>query len=194
MKAVWSGFLGGITIISIICCILFYGKGYNHVPVMLVNHTIDSTVCSKIEVIHELEKKGIIITPQEYTNNISSFYNTIITVLVALFIIFSLVTYIHLKYVAEEQIQERLKKLLTTSFEVREVIQNTISGFVDEQYIKREDLESYVDEQIQNISRRIDNLDERFAEWLDNDMTITPNANINNDTDVNPEEQTNYSM
>ena len=161
---------------------------------MLVNHTIDSKVCSKIEVIHELEKKGIIITPQEYTNNISSFYNTIITVLVALFIIFSLVTYIHLKYVAEEQIQERLKKLLTTSFEVREVIQNTISGFVDEQYIKREDLESYVDEQIQNISRRIDNLDERFAEWLDNDMTITPNANINNDTDVNPEEQTNYSM
>lgn len=87
-----------------------------------------------------------------------------------------------------------MKKLLTTSFEVREVIQNTISGFVDEQYIKREDLESYVDEQIQNISRRIDNLDERFAEWLDNDMTITPNANINNDTDVNPEEQTNYSM
>lgn len=194
MKAYWSGFLGGITIVGIICCILFYCKGYNHIPVMLVNHTIDTLVCSKLEAIHELEAKGVILTPQEYTNNISSYYNTIITILVALFILFSFVTYTHLKYVAEEQIQERLKKLLTTSSEVRSIIQSTISGFADEQYIRREDLESYVDEQIQNISRRIDNLDERFAEGLDDDMTITTNANINNDTHVNPEDQTNYSM
>lgn len=194
MKAILSGFIGSLLMTALMCLFLFYCMGYDHIPVKIINHKVDSTMCSKLDVIHELEAKGIILTPQEYTNNISNYYNTIITILVALFILFSFVTYTHLKYIAEEQIQERLKKLLTTSSEVKDIIKGTISGFADEQYVKREDLESYVDEQIQNISKRIDNFEERFAERLGDDMTITSEANIHNDKDVNPEKQTKCSM
>ena len=194
MKAILSGFIGSLLMASLMCLFLFYCMGYDHIPVKIINHKVGSTMCSKLDVIHELEDKGILLTPQEYTNNISNYYNTIITILVALFILFSFVTYTHLKYVAEEQIQERLKKLLTTSEEVKNIIRRTISGFADEQYIKREDLDNYINEQIQNMSRRIDYLEERLDEGVDDDMTITPNANINNNTDVNPEEQTNYSI
>lgn len=69
MKAFWCGLLGGCLLIGVVLVVLFWIEGYNYTPIMVVNHTIDSTVvCSKTDIIHELENKGIIITPQEYTN------------------------------------------------------------------------------------------------------------------------------
>lgn len=166
MKAFWCGLLGGSLLIAMVLVVLFWIEGYNYTPIMVVNHTIDSTViCSKTDIIHELENKGIIITPQEYTNHISNYYNTILTFLVSLFVIFSVVTYFHLKYVAEEKIIKSVKELIINSYEVKDTIRNIIRGLADDEYIGNEEMESYVDQ-------KISALEERIEEFASHDETI----------------------
>ena len=163
MKAFWCGLLGGCLLIGVVLVVLFWIEGYNYTPIMVV---IDSTVvCSKTDIIHELENKGIIITPQEYTNHISNYYNTILTFLVSLFVIFSVVTYFHLKYVAEEKIVKSVKELIINSYEVKDTIRDTIRGLADDEYIGNEEMESYVDE-------KISALEERIEEFASHDETI----------------------
>lgn len=157
MKAFWCGLLGGSLFVGIVLIILFRIEGYNYMPVMVINHSNDTTtICSKTDIIHELENKGIIVTPQEYTNHISNYYNTILTFLVSLFVIFSVISYFHLKYVAEEKIYKSVKELLINSYEVKNTIKDTIQGLADDEYVGKEELETYVNEKISALEERVE--------------------------------------
>lgn len=127
---------GGAVLIGIVTLICVFSLNLHTYNVMLVNNqqtnlTLDK---SKIELIKELQKDKIILTPQEYTNNIASYYNTAITLLVFLFIIFSFISYFHLKFLSKEQITKALDERIRDSKELERIIIEAFSGKADERY------------------------------------------------------------
>ena len=77
-------------------------------------------------------EKGVISTPQEYTSHISTFYNNIIAVLIALLAIFSIVTYLHFKFLAKEEVQNQVKDLIRNSPEIQRIISENVSGKIED--------------------------------------------------------------
>jgi amino acid transporter len=145
MKSFLSGVFGGavlITIIALICIFSLKLHAYN-VSILNPNQLDSLTINAKrIELINELHREGAVLTPQEYTNNIVSYYNTAITLLVFLFILFSFVSYFHLKFVSNEQIIKILGEKMKDSKEMEKIIMEAISGKADDKYATIESVEA----------------------------------------------------
>lgn len=99
----------------------------------------------KVMLIKEMQRDGILLTPQEYTNNIVSYYNTAITLLVFLFILFSFLSYFHLKFLSKEQIKKILEETIQDSKTMEKIIMDTFAGKADDKYETRENVDSLRD-------------------------------------------------
>ena len=90
-----SGLIGAAVIILVIMAVVAFGKPIDYAPIYLLNperalsyeHAtlIDSIQCVHIEVLKDLESKGVLMNPSEYTSHIASYYNTLIGFLIGLF-------------------------------------------------------------------------------------------------------------
>lgn len=145
MKSLLSGFFGGCCVLAlfIIVSLLFHKQSQIFTPVHIVtsNYEINDTTISnitnfdvkeKLEEIEKLKAKGILLTPQEYTAHIESFYSNLIAILIALLAVFSLATYFHLRFVAKEEIMKQVKEALTSSTEIEQIIRDNIEGKIDD--------------------------------------------------------------
>lgn len=144
MKSFLSGVLGGAVLIAIIVLICIFSLKLHAYNVSILNpKQLDSLTinANRIELINELHREGTVLTPQEYTNNIVSYYNTAITLLVFLFILFSFVSYYHLKFVSHEQIIKILGEKMKDSKEMEKIIMEAISGKADDKYATIESVE-----------------------------------------------------
>ena len=145
MKAFLSGMFGGAVLTAIIVLICIFSLNLHTYNVSVLNpKQLDSLEidANKIEFINRLHTEGTILTPQEYTNNIVSYYNTAITLLVFLFILFSFVSYFHLKFVSNEQIIKILNEKMKDSKEMEKIIMEAISGKADDKYATIESVEA----------------------------------------------------
>jgi hypothetical protein len=147
MKSFFSGLLGGILLISIALIFVFSMK-FHVYNVQIINPKLIDSIDNynnKIQLIKEMQRDGVLLTPQEYTSNIASYYNTAIAILVFLFILFSIVSYFHLKSSSKEQIQELTLKIfeekIRDSKEVGQIIMDTFAGKADDKYASLEDVE-----------------------------------------------------
>jgi hypothetical protein len=145
MKPFLSGVFGGAVLIAIIVLICVFSLNLHSYHVSILNpKQLDSltTNSNRIELINKLHIEGSVLTPQEYTNNIVSYYNTAITLLVFLFILFSFVSYFHLKFVSNEQIIKILGEKMKDSKEMEKIIMEAISGKADDKYATIESVEA----------------------------------------------------
>jgi|GEM_PF-4524795 hypothetical protein len=148
MKGFSGGFLGGMAFFIIVITICIFCHNHNAIvhpihPVYLGNlEVVDSITVSmpdiqtKLEEIQKLKDQGILLSPQEYTNNVISYYNTIITFLVALLAIFSLVTFFHLKFITVEEVKKTTTELLRNSPEIQKVLIENFKGKIDDVLIE----------------------------------------------------------
>ncbi len=140
-----TGLLGGcISIVLVTLAVLLLHKQqqiFNPVYIVTTQYEVNDTtinniqsfeVKEKLAEIKKLNEKGVLLTPQEYTSHIETFYNNIIAVLVALLAIFSLVTYFHLKFIAKEEVQVQVKDLIKNSPEIQRIIDENINGKIDD--------------------------------------------------------------
>lgn len=174
MKSFLSGILGGcLTIILCICislCVHKQSQIFNPIHVVTTNYEVDDTTISnlksfevneKLKEIEMLKAKGVLLTPQEYTAHIESFYNNIIVILVALLGVFSLATYFHLRFLAKDEIQKQVKEVLTSSSEIKQIIENNIEGkiedavynAIDEEIVTKSDLKSEIKKVIEQYNK-----------------------------------------
>lgn len=181
MKSFLSGIIGGcLTIVICICislCIHKQSQLFNPICIVTSNYEINDTTISnitsfevkeKLKEIEELKSKGVLLTPQEYTAHIESFYNNIIAILIALLAVFSLVTYFHLRFLAKDEIQKQVKDVLKSSIEIKQIIQDNIDGKIDDavydainqEIVTKSELRSAIRKEIQNLSIRYDIEDE----------------------------------
>ena len=181
MKNFLSGIIGGcLTIVLCICislCVHKQSQVFNPIHIVTSNYEVNDTTISnitsfevkeKLKEIEELKSKGVLLTPQEYTAHIESFYNNIIAILIALLAVFSLVTYFHLRFLAKDEIQKQVKDVLKSSIEIKQIIQDNIDGKIDDavydainqEIVTKSELRSAIRKEIQNLSIRYDIEDE----------------------------------
>jgi large-conductance mechanosensitive channel len=114
-----SGFIGALILILVLFAITVWLKPFNYQEVYIVNPKIvisdslktDSQTCSQIAVLQDLESKGVLLTPQEYTSHIVDYYNTLIGFLIGLFVLFSFVSFFSIKNTAQKDIEEAKTKM-----------------------------------------------------------------------------------
>jgi hypothetical protein len=114
--SVVSGIIGALIIIFIIVIVIAFIKPIDYAPVYLLNpekalsynntFLVDSIKCAHIEVLNDLESKGVLLDPGEYTSHIAEYYNTLISFLLGLFAIFTFGTIYSIKTASKKEIDE----------------------------------------------------------------------------------------
>lgn len=140
MRGFIGGFIGGIVFVIMAIAICLFCNKHNSVihPIHIANiEAVNDSVSieeinAKIESINKLKEQGVLLTPQEYTNNVVNYYNTVITFLVALLAIFSLVTFFHLKFITVDEVKKKVTELLRKSPDIQDIIVKNTQGRIDE--------------------------------------------------------------
>lgn len=143
-KFLWGLVVGGVLVIVTLALIVLF-KGHDFVAVRIINPSGSGSIlshCDKMAVIKELETKGVLLTPDEYTNHVVSFYNFLIACVIGSLIIFSFLGYFSMKSKLKEQIQEALEDMLRDSKKFESTILDNVYGRVTEDFINVEDFEN----------------------------------------------------
>lgn len=144
------GVIGGIVVISLFILYLNISKSYNYKSVYIINPQVqtDSLKLIEIQTLNKLKVEGLLVTPDEFANNITSYYNTFVTFLSVLFVVFSFISYLSIKATTKENIKKdidsSLKEMLNDSVKVKETIIGTIYGKFDEGFVDKEDFTATV--------------------------------------------------
>lgn len=114
MKNIFAGMLGALVIVLLLVLVIVWIKPFNYQAIYILNPqtvvadslTMDALSVNQISVLRELEDRGILLTPHEYTSHITSYYNTLIGLLIGLFILFSFISFWSIKNTAHREIEE----------------------------------------------------------------------------------------
>lgn len=126
--------------------------------------------------LQKMREKGELLSTDEFASRITDYYNTLVAVLTAMFVLFTVVTYITIKSQFEGKFEEKAKELetkqreledkqrqkiidelrsmLSDSKSIDEVIQSAIGGRIDDSIAKKEE----VDDLTTNVESSINNL------------------------------------
>lgn len=165
-----SGIIGSTIVILILITIIVWLKPFNYQAIYVVNSEIisakktDSLTCNQLAVLKDLEKKGILLTPQDYTSHISDYYSTLIAFLIGLFVLFTIGSIYGMRITSRKEMEEAkedLRQELKTSLaeelkDSRVFYENIISdilGRVEDDLLKKTDKEA-IDRSIDEISRK----------------------------------------
>lgn len=121
------------------------------------------TLAINASFLQKMREKGELLSSDEFASRITDYYNTLVAVLTALFVLFTLVTYITFKTKFEgkfedkareledkqrqledkqrQKIVEELRSMLSDSKSIDEVIQTAIGGRIDDNIAKKEDFD-----------------------------------------------------
>ena len=115
-----SGFIGGLTVTLFLVAACVFFEPFNYKSIYVVNPEKvltnddsirqDSIICSRIEILKDLENKGILLTPGEYTSHISSYYSTLVAFLIGLFVLFTIGSIFSIKITSKKEIEEIKEK------------------------------------------------------------------------------------
>lgn len=161
INVIWGAILGSLISFVVILFILAYFNPHLY-SVQIINDP--KTFCTDIQLkellITELRKDNAILTPCEYTNNIVSYYNTFITILIGLLALFSLFGYLHLKHTSKNEIAKSLKDMIRDSKEFEKTIKDYASGFIEdtEEFDTIRNNIKILEEKIENIRNTLEDL------------------------------------
>lgn len=106
--------------------------------------------------LQKMREKGELLSSDEFASRITDYYNTLVAVLTALFVLFTLVTYITIKSKFEgkfedkvreledrqrQKIVDELRTMLSDSKKIDEVIQTAIGGRIDDNIATKEEID-----------------------------------------------------
>lgn len=96
VKNIWCGVTGGLIVCLIGFVVFIIFNPINTAPVYMLNtncitdsihhHALDSLQCAHLEALADLEQKGLLLSPADYTSHISSYYNGLIAFLIGIFV------------------------------------------------------------------------------------------------------------
>lgn len=193
-----SGIIGASTIILIIVLFIAFIAPIDYAPIYLLNPekalfdndsvVIDSVKCVHIEVLKDLESKGVLLNPCEYTSHITEYYNTLISFLLGLFVVFTFGTIYSIKAASKKEIDEikadindhkaktngeikkniveSLSELMRDSKSFEETCINALYGRIEDEVLRHEDKEAIdnrmqkIEENVEFLFRAYDKLDE----------------------------------
>lgn len=102
--------------------------------VLIENNSIinDTITCSRIEVLKDLENKGLLLTPGEYTSHISSYYSTLVTFLIGLFVLFTVGSIYSIKITSKKEIEDIKNELDNRESKIQDKLKSNIRDSLNE--------------------------------------------------------------
>ena len=106
--------------------------------------------------LQKMRENGELLSSDEFASRITEYYNTLVAVLTALFVLFTIVTYITIRSKFEgkfedkarelesnqrQRIIEELRSMLNDSKKIDEVITSAVGGYIDDQIATKEEVE-----------------------------------------------------
>lgn len=194
-----SGIIGALIVIAIVVLFIAFIAPIDYAPVYLLNPekalsynnavVIDSIKCAHIEVLKDLESKGVLLNPCEYTSHITEYYNTLISLLLGLFGLFTIVTMYSINITSKKEIDEiktditnhkekintelkqsivkSLSELMRDSISFKETCINALYGHLEDEVLTHKDGES-IDNRIQELERNVKRLLEMYDKLEEN--------------------------
>ena len=188
-----SGIVGAAVIILGIVVITSFVTPINYAPIYLLNPekaltyndslVIDSVKCVHIEVLRDLESKGVLLNPSEYTSHITDCYNSLIAILLGLFAIFTFGTIYSIKSASKKEIDDiktdienhkvrtnaelkqnivgALSELMRDSISFKDTCINALYGRIEDEILRHEDKEA-IDNRILKLESDIKLLFEAY--------------------------------
>lgn len=108
-----AGIISAAIIILVIIVVITFISPINYAPIYLLNPenalsyndsiAVDSIKCLHIEMLQDLESKGVLLSPSEYTSHIADYYNVLIAFLLGLFAIFTFGTIYSIKAASKKR-------------------------------------------------------------------------------------------
>lgn len=192
-KYIISGIVGAAVIILVIVVITSFVTPINYAPIYLLNPekaltyndslVIDSVKCVHIEVLRDLESKGVLLNPSEYTSHITDYYNSLIAILLGLFTIFTFGTIYSIKSASKKEIDDiktdienhkvrtnaelkqnivgALSELMRDSISFKDTCINALYGRIEDEILRHEDKEA-IDNRILKLESDIKLLFEAY--------------------------------
>ena len=183
-----SGVIGAVAVILVGLVVLTWISPINVAPVYMLNPEValdsiqtmqlDSIRCEHLEVLRDLESKGVLLSPADYTSHISSFYNSLIAVLVGMFVIFSIGSVYVMKATSKREIEdlkqevknetrthilEQLNNLLNDSIAFQETTITALYGRIEDDIVTSDQMET-VESTIEKLQNDIQLLYDSFTE------------------------------
>ena len=115
----------------------------------------------KEDLLVELKEEKIILTPQEYTNNVVNYYNSILLILSLMLAAFSFLGFVYIKSLAQDLIDEKLN-----SDEFKENVAMLLVGKSENRY---REIISDVTSDMNDLRNRIAACEEDIMKDDDND-------------------------
>lgn len=153
-KTIAGGFIGAF--ICAVIIILALGWLNPHLYTVYISNDeaiTNENINTVQQMILYLKDRHIVLSPQEYSNNIVSYYNTFIVILVGLLAAFSILGYFHLKHVSKNEMIILLKEMIRESKD----FENTMKGYAAGWFDYSEDLED-LNNKIAEIKNELENL------------------------------------
>lgn len=183
-----SGIIGAVVVVLIGIVFLTWISPIDVAPVYMLNPQValdsiqttqlDSLRCEHLEVLRDLESKGVLLSPADYTSHISSFYNSLIAVLVGMFVIFSIGSVYVMKATSKREIEdlkqevknetrthilEQLNNLLNDSIAFQETTITALYGRIEDDIVTSDQMET-VESTIEKLQNDIQLLYDSFTE------------------------------
>lgn len=173
-----SGAIGAIIVSLVLLACSVWFEPFNYQSVYIANpETVradlfktDTLTCNQISVLKDLENKGVLLTPQEYTSHISSYYSTLVAFLIGLFVLFTVGSIYGIRITSRREIEEakdNMREELKSSLAVElkdsksfyENIISDILGRIEDDLVTKSDKE-LIDKNIDDITHKQIDLEE----------------------------------
>ena len=180
LSNILAGMVGALFIALVLIWITVWVKPFDYKAVYIINPEMTVTdslktetlTCNQISILKDLENKGILLTPHEYTSQISSYYSTLVAFLIGLFVLFTVGSIIGIRLTSRKEIEEakddlREKLKLSLANELKdsktfnESIINDILGRIEDDLITKTDKE-LIDKNIDDITHKQIDLEENI--------------------------------
>ena len=144
-KGLASGVLGAILALAITVVVVVWLRPFDYKAVVIVQQEQLNrgkqpvlTIPEK-DLLNSMRNKGVLLTPAEYTNNMISYYNTLIAFLAIFFVVFTVFGYIVIRSQSKKEIKEEARDILLDSATFRKDVIETIRGDFDQAYLSHEE-------------------------------------------------------
>lgn len=181
-----SGAVGATLILLIGVIIYVMVSSINVAPIYMLNTScvtdsvqsqhLDSLRCEHLEVLRDLENKGLLLSPVEYTSHLSSFYNGLIAFLIGIFVIFTIGGIVAVRFISRREIEEaeqeirnetrghilsQLSSMMNDSKSFQETTLNALTGRFEDRIIRQEQIDA-VEASIEELKKITSDLKENI--------------------------------
>ncbi len=183
---IWSGVLGGL-IVSLIGLMVFaIYSPINSAPIYMLNtssitdpvqhNMLDSLKCTHMETLIDLEEKGLLLNPSEYTSHISSYYNGLIAFLIGIFVFFTISGIFAIRLSSKREFEElkqeltsatqdhivaQLQRMMSDSRTFQETTITALTGRIEDKIVTTDKLDE-VENSLEDVVKKLSALEENM--------------------------------